>query len=221
MIAVMVGPQATGTRFLFHADLVSQHSDFFQARPEEGWKEAEERIVRLPDLPDDTANSFDDFLCFLYTGKVYSVVIDEENEPGEDCEWLRLIDAWILGEVLLSVSFKDAVLDAIVHRLSAKSSSPVQLYISAYRYSSSSSPIRRLMVDIAVYRWEESSMSLPVDEEDRVGVFPFFQSVSLALLRWKLQSEVATKAEDMDPTRREGTCFYHEHGDKPCYRTMF
>ena len=177
--------------------------------------------MRLPDLPADSATAFEDFHSFLYTGKVYSAKEGEENAPGVDNEWTRLVWAWILGEVLLSVSFKDAVLDALLHKLAPKGRYPTGMSFLAYKYSSESSPFRRLMVDIAVYRWEESSMSLPVDEEDRVGVFPFFQSVSLALLRWKLQSEVATKAEDMDPTRREGTCFYHEHGDKPCYRTMF
>ena len=219
MIAVMVGPQATGTRFLFHADLVSQHSDFFQARPEEGWKEAEERIVRLPDLPADSATAFEDFHSFLYTGKVYSAKEGEENAPGVDNEWTRLVWAWILGEVLLSVSFKDAVLDALLHKLAPKGRYPTGMSFLAYKYSSESSPFRRLMVDIAVHRWDKETMSKSIFGKEEATLAPFFQSIAVALLEWKLQPKDSKKTED--PAQWEGTCYYHEHGDKPCYKTMF
>lgn len=143
----------------------------------------------------------------------------EEKFPGGDKEWRRLMKAWTLGDVLLSLSFKDAVLDAILHKMFVKDAYPTRMFSQAYLNSSNGAAIRRLMVDIAVYRWDEDDMSQFVSEDRRAGVFPFFQSVSVALLKWKRQPEAEKKAED--PTKLLGTCLYHEHGDKPCYKTMF
>jgi hypothetical protein len=221
VITVLVGSEATATRFFVHADLVSQHSDFFQACLKKGWKEAEGRIVRLPDLPSDSGDAFEDFHSFLHTGKVYSAMEGEENAPDRDKEWIRLMDAWVLGEVLLSTSFKDAVLDAVLHKLSTSISTPIGMFFWAYKYSSRGSPIRRLMVDSAVCYWGEDFFSRTYDgisESEQAAVVPFYQSAAVALLKWKLQPEIA-KADN--PTERAGTCFYHEHGDKPCYKTMF
>jgi hypothetical protein len=223
IITVLVGPKAaTATRFFVQADLVSQHSNSFQACLKKGWKEAEERIVRLPDLPSRSGDAFEDFHSFLYTGKVYTAMEGEENLPGADWEWTRIENAWILGEVLLSVSFKDVVLDAVLHKMSSSNKTPTAMFFRAYKYSPKGSPIRRLMVDSAVYTWSEDTLSKPQDEvwkSDPATVVPFYQSVAVGLLKWKLQPEMAKKVGN--PTKHEGTCFYHEHGDKPCYKTMF
>lgn len=223
IVIILVGPDAsataTTTRSFAHAGLLSQHSDFFQACLRNGWKEAEERIVRLPDLPDESATAFETFQSFLYTGKVHTAMTGEENEPGNDREWARLTNAWILGEVLLSVSFKDAVLDAIVHKMNNTSRHPISMYRSVYKWSPTGCPARKLMVDIAVHRWNESAMSKSASESEQVYLAPFYQSISVALLEWKLHPETASKFDD--PSKLKGTCIYHEHGDKPCYKTMF
>jgi hypothetical protein len=219
IITVLVGPKATAARFFVHSDLVSQHSDFFQACLKKGWKEAEERIVRLPDLPGNSATAFEDFHSFLYTGKVYSAIEGEVNRPNADGEWGRLVGAWILGEVLLSGSFKDAVSDAILDKLNTGLYYPTSLFCSAYKYGSANSAFRRLMVDIAVYHWDDDTMSKLHTERDQAAILPFYQSIAVALLQWKQQPEIAKSADS--PTKLEGTCFYHEHGDKPCYKTMF
>ena len=38
--------------------------------------------------------------------------------------WDHFVDSWILGNSLLSGSFKDAVADAVVHKFSLAESSP-------------------------------------------------------------------------------------------------
>jgi hypothetical protein len=176
--------------------------------------------VRLPDLPADSATAFEDFHSFLYTGKVYTVIEDEENAADMDKEWPRLANAWILGEVLLSTSFKDAALDALVHKLASGNVHSTDTFFAAYRYGSESSAIRRLVLDIAVYWWSESNQLL-VDTcifGDPEILAPFFRSLCMALLKERRQPASANKTRN--PTKQE-TCFYHEHGDKPCYKTMF
>lgn len=217
IITVLVGPKATAARFFVHSDLVSQHSDFFQACLKKGWKKAEERIVRLPDLPGNSATAFENFHSFLYTGKVYSAIEGEVNRPNADGEWGRLVGAWILGEVLLSGPFKDAVADAILHKVATGTTCPAGIHTALYRRSPTGSPIRRLMVDLAAFYWLGDIMKYRILESDLATVAPFFQSLSVALLSWKVTPGTAGN----DPTDLERTCFYHEHGDKPCYKTMF
>jgi len=123
-----------------------------------GWKESKERIVRLPELPADSAAVFEDFLSFLYTGKVYSIVKDQGKDADGEEEFVRLGNAWILGEVLLSSSFKDAAVDAIVHKIANDGCFPTFECLPIYSHSAGS-PVRRLMVDIAASHWSENSMS--------------------------------------------------------------
>lgn len=84
IITILVGPTATATKFYIQADLVVQHSEFFKAALKKGRKEAEERVVRFPDMPEDSADAFEDFHSFLYTGKIYSGHKGEINKPRHD-----------------------------------------------------------------------------------------------------------------------------------------
>jgi hypothetical protein len=137
----------------------------------------------LPDLPHTSSDAFENFHSFLYTGKVYTVVEGEENAPGMDREWIRIMNAWILGEVLLSTSFKDAAVDALIHKLASNNAHSKGMYALAYRYSSEGSAIRRLMLDLAVTWWDEGA-PLDVCADSELAILaPFFRRVCSALLK--------------------------------------
>lgn len=76
-----------------------------------------------------------------------------------DKEWNRLVKCWALGSKLLSTSFKDATTDAVI-------ASPVggpyclDWHETIYSVSSPRSEIRKLIVDIAVWRWEIGAMEI-------------------------------------------------------------
>jgi hypothetical protein len=219
IITILVGPEAIATRYFIHADLASKHSSFFQTCLKTGWKESAERIVRLPDLPADSAAVFEDFLSLLYTGKVYSIVRGQERHADGAEEWVRLGNAWILGEVLLSTSFKDAVVDAMMHKISSDDCMPTFEILPIYRHSPAGSPIRRLMVDIAANHWSEhSALSIETDDDPAI-LATFFQSVTIALMKRALQPKPAKKVKD--PLGQLSQCLYHDHGVEPCYKTMF
>jgi hypothetical protein len=186
---------------------------------EKGRKESSERIVHLPDLPADSAAVFEDFLSFLYTGKVYSIVKGQERKADGAEEWVRLGNAWILGEVLLSTSFKDAVVDAMIHKISADECMPTFEILPIYRHSPAGSPVRRLMVDIAANHWSESSVTAIDTDGDPAILAELFQSVIIALMKRALQPRPAKKVKH--PLSQESPCFYHDHGIKPCYKTLF
>jgi hypothetical protein len=215
----LVGPDATAQKFHIHADLATQHSEFFNAALKHGWKEASERVVRLPDLPGKSANGFENFHSFLYTGKVYSGYDGEVNRPDWDEEWLRLTYSWIIGEVLLSTTFQDAVVDAIIQRMTVKQDVPLDMYEGIYLHSSNASPIRKLMVDIVVQKWRAKHISDVDTDDDPAMQAKFLQDVAVALFEVKALSK-AERAKNR--ITLESGCLYHEHGaDKPCYKTMF
>lgn len=99
-----------------------------------GWKEAEERVIRLPE---DSPEYFEAFARFVYTGNIYT---HEPSEATRD-EYVRLTGCWALGEKIGSVAFKDAIADAIcdtliaTHIFSGTSHEriyPVSYFFSAY-----------------------------------------------------------------------------------------
>jgi hypothetical protein len=142
----------------------------------------------------------------------------EENAAGKDNEWVRIVNAWVLGEVLLSTSFKDAVVDAFIHKFASGIHHSTGFYSAAYRYSSKGSAIRKLLLDIAVHHWCETSPSRVYVDSDPAILAPFFRDICTALLKEKCQPASAGNPSD---SIRQDSCFCHEHGDKPCYKTMF
>lgn len=168
------------------------------------------------------AAAFEDFHSFLSSGKVSSGEEDENAEfDGQKAneEWNRLIDSWILGNVLLSGSFKDAVVDAMVHTV-LTSNTPFDIHVDLYQNSSNSSPIRKLVVDITVHKWyEEDIADVDTEVEPKVQA-EFMRDVAVAFHKTKQLSKAEQPKNPIESS--EGGCRYHEHGaDKPCYKTMF
>lgn len=168
------------------------------------------------------AAAFEDFHSFLSAGKVTSGEEDKNAEfDGEKAneDWNRLIDSWILGNILLSGSFKDAVTDAMVHTV-LNDNIPFDIHGDLYKNSSESSPIRKLAVDITVHKWyAEEIADLDTKEEPEVHA-NFLRDVAVAFHKVKQLSKAEQEVNPIESS--EGGCHYHEHGaDKPCYKTMF
>jgi hypothetical protein len=212
-ITVWVGRGTAAKKFYINSDLAIQHSGFFKAVLETDSKKAEQQTIRLSDLDDNVAATFESFQSFLYAGKVVSS--QTNMKPDEDEEWDRLANSWILGNSLLSGSFKDAVVDAMVHKLVLAESVPLDIYTNMYQNSSESSPIRKLMVDIAVHEREEEDMVTVCTDNEPAVQAEFLRDVAVALFRFEhLLKE--------SPVSAKSGCYYHEHGsEKPCYKTMF
>lgn len=208
-ITVIVGKGDSATTFYVHEDVAKAHSDFFAAALRNGWKESEERVVRLPE---ETAERFRVFAKFLYTGKIFSRKEGDKPSAKEDWEWDRLSGCWRLGDKLGSTSFQDAIVDAINHKIESTKSCPTQLHQGAYRDTATSNSLRRLAVDIAVWNWEA------MIAEAKQGPWDTFFL------------DLAVRLHGLDDSERNATapflgdtCKYHEHvaAKKPCYKTMF
>lgn len=215
LITVWVGRDTAAKKFYINPDLAIQHSGFFKAILENGSEEAGNQTIRLSNLNDDVAATFEGFQSFLYSGKV--VLGGRFDESADyDEEWDLLTDYWLLGNSLLSTSFKDAVVDAMVHKLSLAQTVPLDVYIDMYQHSSDSAPIRKLMVDIAVHEWEEEAIATVDTDNEPTLQAEFLRDVAVALFK------VSGAQQAENPISVHSGCYYHEHGaEKPCYKTMF
>lgn len=83
------------------------------------WKEAEQRLVSLPE---DAPDCFEIFARFLYSMKLY--ICAESKDSKHDDEWCRLQHCWTLGDKLGSITFKDAISDAICDKIEATNCIP-------------------------------------------------------------------------------------------------
>lgn len=178
------------------------------------------------ELEDTDADVFEIFQQFLYTGSIYTVTAgdnvsddnaDTDDEETLDGEYNRLYRCWMLGEKLSSISFKDAVTDALIPKVTSENKHPRDMHHGIYPVSNPESSIRKLLVDIAVWFWNDESM----DELSEVRDHPEFYHDVLRTLHRHRRAGVG--GLDQAPFRLDNTCDYHEHvvAGQPCYKTMF
>ncbi|KAK4889098.1 hypothetical protein LTR27_012066 [Elasticomyces elasticus] len=211
-IAVHVGKGHTKQTFdVYELSLVT-HSEFFRAAASERWKEGQERTVSLPD---DKPEYFEIFFNFLNGGQIFSSKADDYiKEKNTDAEWARLLLCWVFGQKILSVTFKDAIVDAMVEK-TKDGPHCTNLYTTPFDQSTPSKQLRKLLADIVVYRF------VPVDWKTattQITKYPeHLLDVALALDGVKIQGRAAM------PPWANNDCTYHEHvaDGTPCYKTLF
>jgi len=162
------------------------------------------------------------FKNFIYEGKIYSQGDDDMHEMiggararPADREWDRLCNCWLLGEHLVSTSFKDAIVDAIQAKMKEEECYPLDIHRAIYAKGSCSSRLRNLLVDIAVWEWDIDSIE---GCRQWAAESRFMIDVAIAL-KERLDSDQPQES----PFAHQEPCHYHEHVSegKPCYTTMF
>jgi len=151
---------AEKTIFYVHDSIIQASSKFFDNAMKGGWKESEERRVKLFD---DDANTFSLYQDWLYSHQI-STCKDVGGREGNE-EYIELCKAYCLGEKLMDDNFKNAVVDAIIHKNATKASDghhwyPVGKAIRyAYDGTPAGSPLRKLLVDFYAYQAVEGWLS--------------------------------------------------------------
>ena len=209
-VKVIVGKGAAEQTFYASDALLIRHSEFFAAALRGNWRENEDHEVRLPE---SDAESFGVFASFLYTGKVHVVKDDLDEASNTNPEWQRLGLCWILGDILLSASFQDAVLDATVENLVSTSTAPVELHAAVYDRTNGDNGLRRLMVDIAIFGWDKEDLLIATTHP---ALLEFYRDVAI-----RYKDLFGSEGERGLPWLEHPFARYRQHGaDKPCYRTM-
>ncbi|OJJ99584.1 hypothetical protein ASPACDRAFT_119158 [Aspergillus aculeatus ATCC 16872] len=179
-LTIMVGPRTS--RYTVHEKIARASSPYTD-------KLLRERTTRIIDLPGDEPAMVGVYVHWLYH-RTLPVICDQAQQ-----EYLHLIKAYVLGVKLLDTKFQNTVVDAIIEQRQSssqdgKSPAPGREAIKyAYSHTSSSAPIRRLLVDITANRTTDPKW-LTSTENDKPGAF-------LLELVAKLMDRRATKKEPL------------------------
>ena len=170
------------------------------ARP---WRETQTRIVNLPE---DDPDLFKIFALFIYTGKIFSprpndIEVYPDNSR-RDLEWARLAHAWVLGDKVQAMAFKDAITDAICAKIALDRKWPITLHQIIYPGTTAAAEgIRRLCVNIARENWTPLTLKMTLRDE---AWSEFFEDLAVVLM------EVVNGRGEKAVAGRPG-CVYHEH----------
>lgn len=121
----------------------------------------------------------------------------------------------MFGQKILSTTFKDAVVDAALDKINVEEMFPTRLASRVYPVSESSSTIRKLVVDIAVWKYEPGDLEKHPQSKSHCR---FFVDVAVATTE-----RYERKLKDPFYTKKIDACKYHEHVAKgtPCWKTLF
>lgn len=203
----MVGADAQV--FYVHQSLLCQNSPFFEAANKEEWKEGKDHCVPFPD---DSPATVAVYVHWLYTGKIYTRSLEEDEQASNSKEARLLIDSFVLGDKLQDGHFKDAVLDGFIVMVGTPVKSGTQMYPGdslinrTYENTPEGSPLRRLLVDMYFYHgtkdWANDNMNVS-----------FLADLTCELLGTR------PRGSQWDTTKVGGnSCIYHYHkAPEICY----
>ncbi|KAF1956624.1 hypothetical protein CC80DRAFT_504453 [Byssothecium circinans] len=182
LLTVTVGQDDEKRSFKIHEDAICDRSEFFRNSMKSEWASMRPD-PRVIELPEDDPEAFSLYRTWLYSGQL-AILPDSGGSGSDDSisitnssttdtapeHYHTLAYAYVLGERLLDVPFKNAIVDAYV--LYARGTSPGRRYYPSneeiriiYDGTREGSPIRKLLVDIWYCRgkveWIEKDSDLP------------------------------------------------------------
>lgn len=197
--------------FSVHENLICGNSDYFKLAMKSYWEATAKGSVTLKE---EDPEIFDIYVQWLY----YGTLPVRNDSPGLDgnIEYEQLAKAYVLGEMLQDVNFKDAVLDAILIKSRSRASDggcwfPVGPVVPCiYDGTTESSAARRLLVDLYTDHGHGDWLIKYGSQDDLPKQF-------------LLDLAIATLDKRPYPAESRsngaGTCEYHEHPPDPnsCY----
>jgi len=144
-IQVLVGKDETP--FAVQKSTLCATSAFFAAALKHDWKEAQEQTIRLPR---ESVEAFDIYLQWLFSR---TVATKQDTEGKHHKEYMQLVQAYALGDMLQDTTFTNALIDCLIAKaLTTKVYPSIKVVDYLYRYTPDTSPARRLMVDMYVWQ---------------------------------------------------------------------
>jgi hypothetical protein len=221
MIEVCVGSNDDVERFIVRKNLAVCASDVIRKAFAGGWKEAKENVVCLPE---ESPEAFQVFVTFLDTGAIHldhfkgnNLTIAQEVEDNRDIdeEWNKITQSWLLAEHLSCTSFKDALVDKMLHTLQTTAEIPETMFPKIVAGSVARSGMRDLLVDIAAYHL--FAADLEEQPDDDVAYAGYWKQVAIAYRNRITNPSLSAPYDQVDVG-----CRYHDHGEnKLCYKVMF
>jgi hypothetical protein len=221
MVEVCVGSEDDVESFIVRKNLATRHSDIIRKAFAGGWKEAKENVIRFPE---ESPEAFQVFVTFLDTGAIHlnhfkgnNLTIAQEVEDDRDIDkgWNKITQAWLLAEHLSCTSFKDALVDKMLHTLQTTAEIPKTMFPKIVAGSVARSGMRDLLVDIAAYHL--FAADLEEQPDDDVAYAGYWKQVAIAYRNRITNPSLSAPYDQVDVG-----CRYHDHGEnKLCYKVMF
>lgn len=222
VMTVRVGQAPNHTDFTVHENLLSRTP--FLAEAINSKKDSTTYI----EIGDHSKSAFGLYLQWLYTGRLHTkpskVPLLIYTSPSQE-EWHNLTDAYLLGERLGDIKFKDTVIDAMLEwffetlpkdrRVVYETAPKVYLRVQA------GGPLRRLISDMAAYHFDDQTIQEMATRQSSLGLPYDFLSDTLVKFSSRMQgSGASTMSKIVQPPvfAGRGTCNYHCHGDNECYK---
>jgi hypothetical protein len=212
VIDICVGAEPKQVDFSVHENLIRSSSRFFDAALNHDWKETQERIIRLPDC---NVHAFRIYVQWLYTNQLFTKLqFNQTSAKDGQREWANLVKAYLLGDYLQDIKFKDTIMDAMVdwgHEADRECiNAPPHSSVEIYQQTSNTSPLRKLVVDFTTWSIMDSS---------HVSMSDFqFPSDFLAAVVTNLAERFRTGNDVTSDFVGKKYCQYHCHGERACYR---
>jgi hypothetical protein len=212
VIDICVGAKPKQVDFCVHENLIRLSSRFFDAALIHDWKESQERIVRLPDC---NVRAFRIYVQWLYTSQLHTKTHFSHASATEDqWEWANLVKAYLLGDYLQDIDFKDTIMDAMIewgHEADRKCiNAPPHSSVEIYQQTSNTSPLRKFVVDFTTRSLIDSF---------HVSMSDFqFPSDFLAAVVTNLAERIRPGNDVTSDFVGKKYCQYHCHGERSCYR---
>lgn len=196
-ITIHIGQDEHKRTFHVHEDVICDASEFFRNNMKPEWSSMRDN-PRVISLPDDDPDAFALYRTWIYSGKLAispDVPFSAETADERDAHYSTLAYAYVLGERLLDIAFKNAIADVYVLNARGhegmRSQYPTRDDIrTLYDGTGPGSPIRRLLVDIWVCRGKVEWL----EEDDDILPREFLISTLRELLRLKKGADGKTES---------------------------
>ncbi|KAF1973571.1 hypothetical protein BU23DRAFT_132966 [Bimuria novae-zelandiae CBS 107.79] len=211
LITIKVGKDASQRSFKIHEHVICDHTEYFHNHMKDAWTvmKDEQRVI---ELPNDNPDAFALWRTWIYTEKI--AILPEQPFSAEGMEersahYAVLAHAYVLGEMILDIPFMNAIADVYV--LNARGGDGVRAHYPTnediavlYDGTSPDSPIRKLLVDIWMYRGKVEWLDKELDD----GALPreFLIEVTRELLKLKKAREGETMSRPWKMTHEQ----YHD-----------
>ena len=152
IITIEVGPEKT--KFHVHKGLLVYYSAYFRGALEGNFKEAKEHTIYMDD---EDANLFRLVKAWMYTQHIADTL-------GEEIEYIfELFALYIFGEKRMIPKLRHYAISTIIEGLKMLKKMPNndQLITYVYENTSESNPLRKLLVDLNVYRLDHTTWEPP------------------------------------------------------------
>jgi hypothetical protein len=219
---VRVGLQPDHTDFTVHENLLSRtpfFADAFNRR---------NTFTAYIAIGGQKTSAFSVYMNWLYTGRLH-IKPSKNRSVGSHSphhsEWQNLTDCYLLGEYLGDVHFRDTVVDVMLEWFDVTPAKErrgiLDTAAKIYRQVQTGDPLRRFVTDIAAYHFDDKTIQEIVAKHSGMQLPALFVADILGKLSSRFQGTGASTFSNVPQPpviAGRGTCNYHCHGDKECYK---